>query len=109
DRHPRRRDADEAAARAECQLTISFDDYPLPGLQVYLAAGFGQLCGAGLNVLTAGAGQMVIGLDFRSAVGVGAVVLFGQVLGVAVGFDALVALVTDAAALVVLDVLIPVA
>src|SRR5690606_14497450 len=109
DRHPSRRDADKAAARAECQLTIRFDDYLLPGLQVYLAAGFGQLCGAGLNVLTAGDGQMVIGLDFRSAVGVGAVVLFGQVLGVAVGFDALVALVADADALVVLDVLIPVA
>src|SRR5690606_13220074 len=109
DRHPSRRDADKAAARAECQLTIRFDDYLLPGLRVYLAAGFGQLCGAGLNVLTAGDGQMVIGLDFRSAVGVGAVVLFGQVLGVAVGFDALVALVTDADALVVLDVLIPVA
>src|SRR5690554_2972290 len=52
---------------------------------------------------------MVIGLDFRSAVSVGAVVLFGQVLGVAVGFDALVALVADADALVVLDVLVPVA
>src|SRR5690554_5250046 len=52
---------------------------------------------------------MVIRLDFCSAVSVGAVVLFGQVLGVAVGFDALVALVADADALVVLDVLIPVA
>src|SRR5690606_17436657 len=109
DRHPSRRDADKAAARAECQLTIRFDDYLLPGLQVYLAAGFGQLCGAGLNMLVVGDGQMVIGLDFRSAVGVGAVVLFGQVLGVAVGFDALVRLVADADALVVLDVLVPVA
>src|SRR5690554_6089794 len=109
DRHPSRRDADKAAARAECQLTIRFDDYLLPGLQVYLAAGFGQLCGAGLNVLTAGDGQMVIGLDFRSAVGVGAVVLFGHVLGVAVGFDAFVAFVADADFLVVLDVLVPVA
>ena len=78
DRHPSRRDADKAAARAECQLTVRFDDYLLPGLQVYLAAGFGQLCGAGLNVLASGDGQMVIGLDFRSAVGVGAVVLAGD-------------------------------
>src|SRR5690554_5647162 len=109
DRHPSRRDADKAAARAECQLTIRFDDYLLPGLQVYLAAGFGQLCGAGLNVLTAGDGQMVIGLDFRSAVGVGAVVLFGQVLGVTIGLDAFVPFVADADALVVLDVLFPVA
>src|SRR5690606_32827396 len=42
-------------------------------------------------------------------VSVGAVVLFGQVLGVASGFDAFVALVADADFLVVLDVLIPVA
>src|SRR5690606_14179368 len=73
------------------------------------AAGFGLVCGAGRKLLTAGDGQMVIGLDFRSAVGVGAVVLFGQVLGVAVGFDALVAFVADADFLVVLDVLVPVA
>src|SRR5690554_3882144 len=52
---------------------------------------------------------MIIRLDFRSAVSVGAVVLFGQVLGVAIGFDAFVALVADADFLVVLDVLIPVA
>src|SRR5690554_6960656 len=52
---------------------------------------------------------MIIRLDFRSAVGVGAVVFFGQVLGVAVGFDAFVPFVADADALVVLDVLIPVA
>src|SRR5690554_5668944 len=60
-------------------------------------------------MLVVGDGQVVIRLDFRSAVGVGSVVLFGQVLGVAVGFDAFVALVADADALVVLDVLIPVA
>src|SRR5690554_5346177 len=60
-------------------------------------------------MLVVGDGQVVIRLDFRSAVGVGAVVLFGQVLGVAIGFDAFVALVADADALVVLDVLIPVA
>src|SRR5690554_7070538 len=52
---------------------------------------------------------MIIRLDFRSAVSVGAVVLFGQVLGVAIGFDAFVALVADADFLIVLDVLIPVA
>src|SRR5690554_7230834 len=52
---------------------------------------------------------MIIRLDFRSAVSVGAVVLFGQVLGVAIGFDAFVALVADADALVVLNVLVPVA
>src|SRR5690606_17089288 len=109
DRHPSRRDADKAAARAECQLAIRFDDYLLPGLQVYFAAGFGQLCGAGLNVLTAADSQMVISLDLGPAVSVGAVVLLSQVLGVTVGFDALVALVADADALVVLDVLIPVA
>src|SRR5690606_25736784 len=39
----------------------------------------------------------------------GAVVLFGQVLGVTVGLDAFVPFVADADALVVLDVLIPVA
>src|SRR5690554_2677201 len=52
---------------------------------------------------------MVIRLDFCSAVSVGAVVLLGQVLGVAVGLDAFVALVADTDALVVPDVLIPVA
>ena len=60
-------------------------------------------------MLVVGDGQVVIRLDFRSAVSVGAVVLFGQVLGVTVGLDAFVALVADADALVVLDVLIPVA
>src|SRR5690554_4419867 len=109
DRHPSRRDADKAAARAECQLAIRFDDYLLPGLQVYFAAGFGQLCGAGLNVLTAADSQMVISLDLGPAVGVGAVVLFGQVLGVTIGLDAFVPFVADADTLVVLDVLIPVA
>src|SRR5690606_62059 len=109
DRHPSRRDADKAAARAECQLTIRFDDYLLPGLQVYFAAGFGQVGDACLEMLASADGQMIIGLNLGPAVGVGAVVLFGQVLGVAVGFDALVALVADADALVVLDVLILVA
>src|SRR5690606_6599058 len=85
------------------------DHHFLPGLQVYLAAGFGQLGDACLKMLASADGQVVVGLDFRSAVGVGAVVLFGQVLGVAIGFDAFVALVADADALVVLDVLIPVA
>src|SRR5690554_2615621 len=108
-RDPRRGDTDKAASCAECQLAIRFDDYLLPRLQVYLAAGFGQLCGAGLNVLTAGDGQVVISLDLGPAVSVGAVVLFGQVLGVTVGLDAFVPFVADADALVVLDVLIPVA
>src|SRR5690606_38286105 len=62
-----------------------------------------------LDVLVVGDGQVIIGPDLGPAVGVGAVVLLGQVLGMAVGFDALVALVADADALVVLDVLIPVA
>src|SRR5690606_25028682 len=62
-----------------------------------------------LYMLVVGDGQVVIRLDLRSAVGVGAVVLLSQVLGVAAGFDALVALVSDADFLVVLDVLIPVA
>src|SRR5690606_36648785 len=109
DRHPSRRDADKAAARAECQLAIRFDDYLLPGLQVYFAAGFGQLCGAGLDVLASGNGQMVIGAGFSSAVSVGAVLLFGQVLVVAVGLDAFVPCVAAADALVVPDVLFPVA
>src|SRR5690606_13846274 len=109
DRHPSRRDADKAAARAERQFTIRFDHHFLPGLQVYLAAGFGQLCGAGLNVLASGNGQMIIRLDLRSAVGVGAVVLLSQVLGVAVGLAAFMPFVANADALVVLDVLIPVA
>src|SRR5690554_1565415 len=52
---------------------------------------------------------MIIRLDFRSAVSVGAVVLLSQVLGVTVGLDAFVPFVADADALVVLDVLIPVA
>src|SRR5690606_15473807 len=52
---------------------------------------------------------MVIRLDFCSAVSVGAVVLLDQVLGVAVGLGAFVALVADTDALVVPDVLIPVA
>src|SRR5690554_2980068 len=62
-----------------------------------------------LYMLVVGNGQVVIRLDFRSAVGVGAVVFFGQVLGVAVGFDAFVPFVADADALVVLNVLVPVA
>src|SRR5690554_1841361 len=52
---------------------------------------------------------MIIRLDFRSAVSVGAVVLLSQVLGVTVGLDAFVPFVADADALVVPDVLIPVA
>src|SRR5690606_7209961 len=60
-----------------------------------------------LYMLVVGDGQVVIGLDFRSAVGVGAVVLLGQVLGVAVGFDAFVPFVADAVALGVLEVLMP--
>src|SRR5690554_7956354 len=60
-------------------------------------------------MLVVGDGQVVIRLDFRSAVGVGGVVFFGQILGVAVGFDAFVAFVANTDALVVLDVLIPVA
>src|SRR5690554_2657601 len=60
-------------------------------------------------MLVVGDGQVVIRLDFRSAVGVGSVVLFGQVLGVTIGLDAFVPFVADADTLVVLDVLIPVA
>src|SRR5690554_2115753 len=52
---------------------------------------------------------MIIRLDFRSAVSVGAVVLLSQVLGVTIGLDAFVPFVADADALVVADVLIPVA
>src|SRR5690554_7452214 len=60
-------------------------------------------------MLVARDGQMIIRLDLRSAVGVGSVVFFGQVLGVTVGLDAFVPFVADADALIVLDVLIPVA
>src|SRR5690554_6031456 len=60
-------------------------------------------------MLVVGDGQVVIRLDFRSAVGVGSVVLFGQVLGVTIGLDAFVPFVADADTLVVLDVLVPVA
>src|SRR5690554_6633828 len=109
DRHPSRRYADKAAARTECQLAIRFDHHFLPGLQMYLAPGFGQLGDAGLKMLASADGQMVISLDLGPAVGVSAVVLLGQVLGVTVGLDAFVPFVADADALVVLDVLIPVA
>src|SRR5690606_26434829 len=60
-------------------------------------------------MLVARDGQMIIGPDLGFAVGVGAVVLFGQVLGVTSGLDAFVPFVADADTLVVLDVLIPVA
>src|SRR5690606_36191132 len=60
-------------------------------------------------MLVARDGQMIIGPDLGFAVGVGAVVLFGQVLGVTIGLDAFVPFVADADALVVPDVLIPVA
>src|SRR5690554_3695283 len=60
-------------------------------------------------MLVVGDGQVVIRLDLGPAVGVGAVVLFGQVLGVTIGLDPFVALVTDTDFLVVLDVLFPVA
>src|SRR5690606_1226057 len=107
DRHPSRRDADKAAARAECQLAIRFDHHFLSGLQVYLAAGFGQLGDAGLNVLASGDGQMIVGSDLGFAVGVVGVAVLGQVLGVAIGFDAFAAFVAAADGLVVLDVLVP--
>src|SRR5690606_33476494 len=62
-----------------------------------------------LYMLVARDGQMIIRLDFRSAVSVGAVVLLSQVLGVMIGLDAFVPFVADADTLVVLGVLIPVA
>lgn len=60
-------------------------------------------------MLAACNGQVIVRLDLGLAVAMGGVVLFGEVFGVAVGFDALVPLVADADLLVVLDVLIPVA
>src|SRR5690606_19692758 len=95
--------------RAECQLAIRFDHHFLPGLQMYLAASFGQLGDACLKMLASADGQVVVGLDLGPAVGMGGVVFLGQVFGVAIGFDPFVALVADADFLVVLDVLFPVA
>src|SRR5690606_36828445 len=81
----------------------------LPGLEVDFPAGLGQVGDACLEMLASADGQMIIGPELGFAVGVGGVVFFGQILGVAVGFDAFVAFVADADGLVVLDVLVPVA
>src|SRR5690606_9722882 len=81
----------------------------VPGVVVDFLSGLDELALAQLNVLVARDGQVVVGLDLGPATGVGAVVLLGQVLGLTLGFDALVALVANADALVVLCLLIPVA
>src|SRR5690606_5159599 len=100
---------EEGAAAFGGQLHAGVDHHFVPGVVVDFLSGLDELALAQLNVLGARDGQVIIRLDFRSAIGVGAVVLLGQVLGVTVGLDAFVPFVADADALVVLDVLIPVA
>src|SRR5690554_1725191 len=100
---------EEGAAAFGGQLHAGVDHHFVPGVVVDFLSGLDELALAQLNVLVARDGQVVVGLDLGPAIGVGAVVLLGQVLGVTVGFDAFVALVANADALVVLDVLIPVA
>src|SRR5690554_3387894 len=100
---------EEGAAAFGGQLHAGVDHHFVPGVVVDFLSGLDELALAQLNVLVARDGQVVIGLDLGPAVGVGSVVLFGQVLGVAVGFDAFVAFVADADGLVVLNVLVPVA
>src|SRR5690606_34300770 len=85
------------------------DHHLVAGVVVDLPASLDENALVELGVAGAADSHMIIRLDFRSAVGVGAVGLFGQGLGGAVCFDAVVGLVADADALVVLDVLIPVA
>src|SRR5690554_3596384 len=102
-------DFEEGAAAFGGQLHAGIDHHFVPGVVVDFLSGLDELAPAQLNVLVARDGQVVIGLDLGPAIGVGAMMLFGQVLGVAVGFDAFVAFVADADGLVVLNVLVPVA
>src|SRR5690554_5404356 len=100
---------EEGAAAFGGQLHAGVDHHFVPGVVVDFLSGLDELALAQLNVLVARDGQVVVGLDLGPAIGVGAMVLLGQVLGVAVGFDAFVAFVADADGLVVLNVLVPVA
>src|SRR5690606_21461964 len=77
--------------------------------QVNFLAGFDELASADADVLGACDRQVIVGLEFGFTIRVGSVVLLGQELGVAVGFDTVVAFVADADVLVVLNVLVPVA
>src|SRR5690554_2795064 len=99
---------EEGAAAFGGQLHAGVDHHFVPGVVVDFLSGFDELALTEFDVLVVGDSQMIIRLDFRPAIGVGAVVLLGQVLGVTVGLDAFVPFVADADALVVLDVLIPV-
>src|SRR5690554_4463868 len=99
----------ETSAASGSALHTGVDDCLVAGVIMNLPPCLDELPLPTLYMLVVGDGQVVIRLDFRSAVGVGAVVLFGQVLGVAIGFDPFVALVADTDFLVVLDVLVPVA
>src|SRR5690606_36045181 len=100
---------EETSAASGSELHTGVDDYLVAGVIMNLPPCLDELPLPKLYMLVVGDGQVVIRLDFRSAVGVGSVVLFGQVLGVTIGLDAFVPFVADADTLVVLDVLIPVA
>src|SRR5690606_29463791 len=99
---------DEAAAGLEGQFDTGFDDYFLPGLEVDLTTGPGQLCTAQLDVLIDGYGQVVLRLDFHLALASHGQVFLCTKLAVAVGLDGVMTLVADADLLIVLDVLVPV-
>ena len=71
-----------------------------------LAAGFGQLGGAELDVLGLADGEVIFGFDFDLAVADDGQVFFGAELAVAVLLNGVVAFVADADLLVVLDVLV---
>src|SRR5690554_5254346 len=100
---------EEAAAASGSELHTGVDDDLVTGVIMNLPPCLDELALTEFDVLVVGDGQVVVGLDLGPAVGVGSVVFFGQVLGVAVGFDAFVPFVADTDFLVVLDVLIPVA
>src|SRR5690606_30553235 len=99
---------DETAAGLEGEFDTCLDHHLLPGLEVNLAAGPGQLCVAQLDVLIDGYGQVVLRLDLHLSLAGNGQVLFGLQFGKAVGLDGVMTLVTDADLLVVLDVLVPV-
>src|SRR5690606_126527 len=100
---------EETSAASGSELHTGVDDYLVAGVIMNLPPCLDELALTELDVLVVGDGQVIIGPDLGLAVGVGGVMLFGQVLGVAVGFDAFVAFVADADGLVVLNVLVPVA
>lgn len=100
---------DEAAAGFEGQLGASLDDHFLPGFEVDLLAGFGQLRAAEFKVLALADGEVVVGFDLDLALAGDGQVFFGFQLGVAVFLHGIVALVADADFLLVFDVFVPIA